>query len=265
MANLLRCGGEGPINRAGASLHMLRLLSVDIIAACIEEAPSITTSSLPLSGNIFLHPAASPPLCLPCHPAIALALANVANVACYISRDIFASASVTIHDMDTVYESHEGVTFELPHEATPTPDKAGASVAGPACKLLAEDVFQMSSCVLRAQLRAEGVAVTSTEARESLLAKLAPRLDEVQRRELGILHAAKEGDYRRAAELQKGRSRRGELLEELRRSEREGEWGKAVRLGGVIRGIEGGIMDVTAEPGSYQRDLDRDEWYRPNR
>lgn len=90
-------------------------------------------------------------------------------------------------------------------------------------------------------------------------------MDEVQRREVCIALAAERGRFGAAAELQEGRSRRGRLLEELREAEGRAAWGEVVRIGRELHCVQDGIADVTAEPGSYDPYLDRDEWYRPNR
>lgn len=258
------------INRAQAALYALHVNQVQLVAGSVEEAPS-TTEGVVLRGNIFVKKMGmfGDVKRIQVSPVYATALANAAGVLCYVRRDMFDMCCVKLNDMLSVYTSGgktratERGCYSIPRDEDV--ERKNFVTRCETWELKADDVLALSDEELRVMLKSSGIGVTRLESREVLLAKIVGIMDEVERREIGIAMAANGGNYGMAGKLQKERSERGRLLTELKKAEREGRWGEVVTLAERAKWIEGGIMDVTAEPGSYQRDLDRDDWYRPNR
>ena len=258
-------------NRALGVLHVICATGAMLQRVMVEERPS---TEFELCAMLLLRiPNGS--VCgevvyksvyVEVSPGFGVALGNVAGVEVAVERDLYEMASVSVNDMVSVYEARGMVPVveKLVDEELPEQVEVGREIVIP-WELTASEVDVLSETQLRKSLRRYGVGVTQRESRESLLRKFVGLMDEVQRRELGVLLAARDGMYALAGELQAGRSKRGVLLKELQEAEKNGNWSEVIKLGMRIRRLESGIMDVTAEPGSYSRDLDRDEWYQPNR
>lgn len=135
----------------------------------------------------------------------------------------------------------------------------------PPWEIDAESALAMNVESLRESLQSAGIAVYSDEARESLLKRFADLMDEVDRRELLIELAVDAENWGIAAELQRGRSDRGDLAMQMRDAKEEGDWERmfALRVEADIRKFQ--RADPTQDPGSYDPYLDQDPWYRPNR
>lgn len=281
-ASLLRgCKGY-PLNRAEAVLELLRVVRVRLVGASVEEVASagagvqvrgflfVEREVARLYGETVYHDGAER---VDCDPGTAVAVANAARVSCYIRRELFDAAATPVRDVQTVFDARGAERVQArwaeegQGESCPLPswDQEARRCGPKAWELKAEDVLVMGNSMLRAVLAACDVGTTASEGRESLLRKVADWMDEVERRELGIRLAADGEMYALAGELQRGRSRRGQLLQEMRDAEEDGRWDEAVRIGQEVRRIESQTADITAEPGSYSRYLDQDDWYKPNR
>lgn len=132
-------------------------------------------------------------------------------------------------------------------------------------ELLAEDVVGGSDEYLRECLRFSEIAARSFSSRDEILELLLPVMDDVERRELVILEAKEKGQLSKAVFLQGQRSMRGQLLVELKDAIKEQQFGKAARIRSEMDRLRYQKADFTAEEGSYDRDLDQDDWYRPAR
>lgn len=210
-------------------------------------------------------------------PDFALCLATATECECFIETNVFNSGCVQIEDMRDVYASC-GYRFVRPVIDRSTNEDVQKYRGGlyrqvekawitnnPIWQWTASEVMELSGNELRQALREHNVGVRHGESVESLLRKVADLMDEVQRRELGIILAANAGLYTLAAELQRGRSKRGKLIAELRELEELGRWSEVARVASEIKRLEAQTHDITMEPGSYNPDLDQDDWYRPCR
>lgn len=290
LASDLKLSSNPLCNRAAVILSLLRTANARIAAAALLEAPSTTSNELHLQGVLYVEQCIaslynervfSGPVPVLVDPHFAVALANAVGCSCLLQTDTFHDASVRINHMDSTFASCgrnvvdcASVCPDLP-DCDPENDEYGESDPALAPKLgampkeiwgmTAADILDLSDEQLRSSLRSQNVAVLRKESRESLLGKIVEFMDEVQRRELGIVLAAQQEMYGLAAELQKGRSVRGRLLTELREAEKRGAWEDVVDLAAELKLIERQTHDITAEPGTYDRNLDQDDWYRPTR
>lgn len=210
-------------------------------------------------------------------PDFALCLATATECECFIETNVFNSGCVQIDDMRDVYASC-GYRIVRPLTDRSADEDTQKYQGGlyqqrgrawitnnPIWQWTASDVMELSDNELRQALREHDVGVRHNESVESLLRKVADLMDEVQRRELGIILAANAGMYTLAAELERGRSKRGKLIAELRELEELGRWSEVAQVASEIKRLESQTHDVTLEPGSYNPDLDQDDWYRPCR
>jgi hypothetical protein len=95
---------------------------------------------------------------------------------------------------------------------------------------------------------------------------LLPFLDETVRREARIALATERGDWDSVAVLEEGKSERGRVKDRLRKALEEGEdAGLVAMLEEEYIRLTVAKIDPTQDEGSYQRDLDQDDWYLKNR
>lgn len=277
-------------NRIANILDILRICDARIAgAAILDSATSSPTSAntIILSGVLYIEKRIATmygeivfsepvPISVDAHFAVATAIAS--EVPCFIRNDIFDTTSVRVYDMAQVYASYgyrpviiddriSSSTLPSQDVETDKPSSQSTSVGDPLqlWQLTVDDVLSLSDEEIRTALRSESVALRNDESRQSMLGKLVQFMDEVHRRELGIILAAQEEMFDMAAILQKGRSKRGKLLAELRQAEKLGNWSQVIKLAAEMKTLEQKTQDITAEPGSYNPDLDQDEWYKPCR
>lgn len=270
----LRVFGKGRrrLNRAEGMIRMLVELGVQVVGCSVEEVRHVGGEGVvQVAGFLFVEGEGGI-VRVGVSVVEAVVVANVMEVGCLMKKDVFEGGAVIVSDMEAVYEGKGGVSVltkegndEEMWKESPGNDKDGGGRGWRAQDLKADDVFAMDVGELRELLAAEGVGSSSDEDRMGLLGRVVEFMDEVERREVSIRVAADKGLYGVAAELQRGRSTRGKLLQQLKEAEKDGRWAEVVSLGQELKELEKGIADVTAEPGSYDKDLDRDEWYRPNR
>lgn len=263
-------------------LALLRAKDTRVAGAAITEAPSTVNKQICLAGFVYLEKCItslygekvfSDPEPVSVDPHFAVAIANATDSHCFVQKDIFNRASLRVHDMANVFGSYgyrkvQIETQKAEHVPLFNEDVnciENDPIVGKVWQLTAEDVLALSDDQLRLALRKENVPIRSNESRQSLLGKIIDFMDEVHRRELGIKMAADQEMYDVAAKLQKGRSRRGKLLADLRQAEQIGNWNEVTKLAAEMKQIEARAHDVTLEPGSYDPDLDQDDWYRPCR
>lgn len=282
-ATILRDREEDiPLNRATVLMDLFRILHVRLVAASVEEVTSIG-SGVQVRGFMFVEREAAQLYGetvyhngterVACDPCTAMAIANAAQVPCYIRRELFDSASMPVRDIQNLFEARGAEAVQArwaeegQGESCPFPrwEEDIVKQAPKPWELRANDVLAMGNEMLRNVLTRCGVGTTSEEGRESLLRKVIEWMDEVERREVGIRLAAESEMYGLAGELQRRRSKRGHLLQEMREAEEDGRWKDAVRLSQEIRRVESQTADITSEPGSYSRYLDQDDWYKPSR
>ena len=96
---------------------------------------------------------------------------------------------------------------------------------------------------------------------EALIALLEPLLDETVRNQLRIARAVEVEDYRTAAALQSGASKRGKILQQLQAAVRAERYSEAARLAAEMQVESARRQDVTQDEGSYDQYLDQDDWY----
>jgi len=95
---------------------------------------------------------------------------------------------------------------------------------------------------------------------------LLPFLDETVRREARIALATEREDWDAVAVLEEGKSARGRVKDRLRKALQEGEdAGVVAMLEEEYIRLTAAKIDPTQDEGSYQRDLDQDDWYLKNR
>lgn len=274
-------------NRAEVIRALLEAADARIQACAITELPSTTTDLLRVTGVLYVQRCVAKlyndkvfskavPVVVDAHYAVVVA--NTIACPCFLQVDLFEDACVRIHDMPTTFASCGRHVVKI------TQAPALSSLTGPpaetddtSCtsqnrsapveiwRMTASDILALSDEQLRSMLRSQDVAVLRNESRDSLLSKVVHFMDEVHRRELGIVLAAQQEMYGLAADLQKGRSRRGRMLTKLREAEQQGAWEDVVRYATEVKIMERQTHDITAEPGSYDPNLDQDDWYRPNR
>lgn len=276
-------------NRATNVLAIVHACQARLAGAAIIDAPSYNNgaSTVSVGGVVYVEKCVasmygesiySDPVGVAVDASFAVAVANAAEVPCFLDRHMFDVCSVRIEDMQGVFKScgNRPVTVERNHvldSAAAFVEYGGQSeqsdanpkVVGELWQLTADDVLSLSDGQLRAALRREEVAVRDKESRPSLLGKLVPFLDEVHRRDLGIRLAADQEMYQLASSLQQSRSPRGILFDKLREAEKQQNWTQVAKIAAELKRLEQQTQDITAEPGSYNRDLDQDDWYRPCR
>lgn len=255
-------------NRLDIALHALELSSASLVAACLYEVPM--PGGIGIEARVYLRQqgsAAVEEVNVP--PAWAIGMAAGTRVGCFMARQTFEKCGVKVVDMESVFSSGgiqtvvEDVKWEKKEDSEEMERKTEERLRD-AWSLSTDEVLGLDENGIYRLLEKHGIRM-EREGWVSGLRALLPFLDEVVRREIGMRLAAENEDLKLAAELEKGRSERGKLRQELREKEKEGSWSEVVRIAQRIRWIEDGIADITAEPGSYNKDLDRDEWYRPNR
>lgn len=276
-------------NRTETIIRILAICETRVVAAAITERETVQQqeNSVCLTGVLYLETRIgklygesvyTKPYGVRVDCYFAIALANAARCPCFLSNDLFRSASILVSDMADVYAScgfhpvlpkqseiqGEGDVGSGEDERTEQTRQA-APVVGEIWQLTADDVLALSEDQLRDALRNEGVAVRNDESIDSLRGKIVPFMDEVHRREVLIAVAAERGMFDVAANLQKGRSKRGKLLQELKDAEADGNWGRVTEVAAQLKRIENKTQDVTMDPGTYNPDLDQDDWYRPCR
>lgn len=282
-ASLLRDRKQAsPLNRAKAVLDLLRAVGVRLVGASVEEVASVD-AGVQARGFLFVEREAARlygetvyhggPRRVKCDLGTAVAVANAGRVPCYMRRELFDAAAMPVRDVQGAFDARGAENVQArwaeegQGESCPLPMwDEGRRRRGPkAWELKAEDVLEMRDSMLRTVLSGCEVGTTGSEGRESLLRKVVDWMDEVERREVGIRLAANGEMYALAAELQRGRSRRGRLLQEMKEAEESGRWEEVVRIGQEVKRMEAQTADITADPGSYSRYLDQDDWYKPNR
>lgn len=264
--------GRRGLNRAEGMIRMLVELGVQVVGCSVEEVRHVGgESDVKVAGFLFVEREAGL-VRVAVSVVEAAVVANVMEVGCLMKKEVFEGGAVVLNDMEAVYEGKGAVAVVAQERESDEGFGEPSSYERNAWRktwraeeLKADDVFSMQVGELREVLAAEGLGSSSDEDRMALLGRIVELMDEVERREVSIRVAADKGLYGVAAQLQRGRSARGKLMQEMREAEKEGRWAEVVRLGQEVKELEKGIADVTAEPGSYDRDLDRDEWYRPNR
>lgn len=273
-------------NRARFLEVILHICGVKVAAtALIEVESNVRQNQMNITGVVYVqrHEGSlfgerllSDVVAVEVEPDFALSLATTVECECFIETIVFSSGSVHVNDMTNIYASY-GYKPVVAETLTVADEefvqKSERNNQGkhiwitnsPIWQWNASDVMLLSEDELRNVLREQDIGVRQNESKESLLAKVSDLMDEVHRRELGIMLAAKAGMYGLAAELQRGRSKRGRLVAELRELEQNGRWSEVARVAEQIKRLEAQTHDITLEPGSYNPDLDQDEWYRPCR
>lgn len=267
-------------NRMQTIIQILDICDVRVVAGAVieSELSSRQTDSICLTGVVYLESRIgklygesvySAPFGVKVDCYFAVMVANATENPCFMSDALFRSSSRFVVDMAGVYASFGYWKVQTKNEddsgaAAEQADGTGRAI-GELWQLTSEDVLALSEGELRDALRGEGVGVRNDESKQSLMGKVADFMDEVHRRELLIAIAAERGMFDVAAELQRGRSRRGKLLQELRDAEDEGNWGRVTAVAAELKELEAKTQDVTRDPGTYDRDLDQDDWYRPCR
>lgn len=94
---------------------------------------------------------------------------------------------------------------------------------------------------------------------------LLPFLDETVRREARIALAVERGDWATVEKLQAGKSERGKVKDRLRQAREEGDEVLLALLEEEYARLTVAKIDPTQDEGSYQKDLDQDDWYLKNR
>jgi len=125
----------------------------------------------------------------------------------------------------------------------------------------------MDQAAKRACLWASGATrlPRSREGERALDILLMPLMDERIRREVMIRKALRTEDWVEAARLAVGRSERQLVAARLDEALLAGESELAARLAARLELLEATRADPTQDEGSYQRDLDADEWYLQDR
>lgn len=94
---------------------------------------------------------------------------------------------------------------------------------------------------------------------------LLPFLDETVRREARIALATARGDWATVEKLQAEKSERGKVKDRLRQAKEEGDEALVAVLEEEYVRLTVAKIDPTQDEGSYQKDLDQDDWYLKNR
>lgn len=148
------------------------------------------------------------------------------------------------------------------------PDSASAADDGSTPDLAyvtADALDAMGAEELRAALRRYRVATKPSTPPSDLRDLALPFMDEVERREFRIMQCVARQQFEQTKRLVDARSRRGALLEQLRVALNEERFEDAARLRDRIVLRKRQRADWTQDEGAYDRNLDQDEWYRPNR
>ena len=90
-------------------------------------------------------------------------------------------------------------------------------------------------------------------------------LDETVRREARIALATEAGDWDAVAKLNEGKSKRGLLKDRIRAAVEAGDAELVAQLEEEFARLTTARLDPTQDEGSYQKDLDVDDWYLKNR
>ncbi|CBJ48652.1 conserved unknown protein [Ectocarpus siliculosus] len=154
-----------------------------------------------------------------------------------------------------------------------TSDKEAPPVQPPAWTIKSRGALsRMSVEEKRECLRATGVrpprkrALSESEDPDRDLEDLMlPRMDEAVRRDVLMARAWREGDFATAGELCAGKSERHIVAEQLQAALKDNDQDLASILMQRLEILESCRMDPTQDEGSYQRDLDVDEWYEADR
>ncbi|TFJ85462.1 hypothetical protein NSK_002972 [Nannochloropsis salina CCMP1776] len=94
---------------------------------------------------------------------------------------------------------------------------------------------------------------------------LLPYLDETVRREARIALAVEREDWSTVSALEANKSERGRVKDRLRAALAEGDAALVARLEEEYVRLTVAKMDPTQDEGSYQKDLDQDDWYLRSR
>jgi len=94
---------------------------------------------------------------------------------------------------------------------------------------------------------------------------LLPYLDETVRREARIALAVEREDWSTVSALEANKSERGRVKDRLRAALAEGDAALVARLEENYVRLTVAKMDPTQDEGSYQKDLDQDDWYLRSR
>lgn len=260
-------------------------LPATLLGAAVEEVPSVDGISVcgylyfkKRTAVLYNEPIFAKESCrAQCTPALAVSLCTLRALPCYVHSALYDATKVFVGNLSDVlraphitpvqessleclsdaingYDVFYKSRNDLGEECFPNPETVKAP-----------EVVNLTNDQLRGSLRAAGVPVTSTEERRSLLRKFCSLMDETERRELAISIAANSEMYGLAAQLQKGRSKRSLLIQQLREAERKEDWDEALALKLKIDLLKSQTADPTADPGSYDPYLDQDEWYKPCR
>mmetsp|Transcript_6327 Transcript_6327/g.8387 ORF Transcript_6327/g.8387 Transcript_6327/m.8387 type:complete len:467 (+) Transcript_6327:34-1434(+) len=127
--------------------------------------------------------------------------------------------------------------------------------------------FNMDEIKKRECLYASGLTKLprSREGVEKLDKMLLPLMDEKVRRAIQVQQAVAQGNYELAVQLESNKSERQIVSEQLERAKNQGITELVERLEERIFLLESAKMDITLDEGTYQKDLDADEWYLQNR
>jgi len=127
--------------------------------------------------------------------------------------------------------------------------------------------YAMEDRDMRECLLASGVTrlPRSREGKGKLEEMLLPMMDEAVRRAVLLQRALERGDYETAVELSGNKSERQVVIEQLAVAKGQNNMELAERLQERLNVLKEIRADYTQDEGSYQRDLDQDEWYWRNR
>ncbi|CAN0258739.1 unnamed protein product [Pylaiella littoralis] len=201
--------------------------------------------------------------------AVGVALALGRQV--YVGEDIWEGGRVRVKfvmdgakmrlDLDNV----EG--REMASEIKPPPAQPPAWTIKSRGALSRMSVEEKRDC-----LRATGVrpprkrALSESQDQDRDLEDLMlPRMDEAVRRDVLMARAWREGDFARAGELCAGKSERHIVAEQLQAAMKDQDEELAGILMQRLEILESCRLDPTQDEGSYQKDLDADEWYEMDR
>ncbi|CAB1109726.1 unnamed protein product [Ectocarpus sp. CCAP 1310/34] len=203
--------------------------------------------------------------------AVGVALALGRQV--YVDEDIWEGGRVRVkfvmngNKMRLDLDNMEG------RDVSSTSDKVAPPVQPPAWTIKSRGALsRMSVEEKRECLRATGVrpprkrALSESEDPDKDLENLMlPLMDEAVRRDVLMARAWREGDFATAGELCAGKSERHIVAEQLQAALKDNDQDLASILMQRLEILESCRMDPTQDEGSYQRDLDVDEWYEADR
>eukprot|EP00904_Undaria_pinnatifida_P000681 jgi/Undpi1/10613/HiC_scaffold_29.g13063.m1 len=203
--------------------------------------------------------------------AVGVALALGRQV--FVNEDIWESSRIRpkfMMDGDKMrldLNNLEGIEMFIDRERVAAPEQP------PAWKIKSRGALaRMSVEEKRGTLRASGVrpprrrALSESEDKDRDLEDLVlPLMDEAVRRDVLLARAWRAGDFARAGELCAEKSERHIVAEQLQVAMKEGDEDLAKILMDRLEILESCRMDATQDVGSYQKDLDADEWYLKDR